>query len=42
MGVLPDEEALMLIVCGEFWIEGGTGVERDSHGSDGLMVDVEA
>lgn len=42
MGVLPDEEALMLMACGELWIEGEERVERDNRGGDGLMMDVEA
>ena len=42
MDVFPEEEALMLMVRGGFWIGGGTGVERGGHGGDGLMVDVEA
>ena len=42
MGVLPDEEALMLMVWDGFWIGGMAGVERDNDGGDGLMVGVEA
>ena len=42
MGVLPDEEALMLMVCRGFWIGREEKVERDGHRGDGLMMDVEA
>ena len=42
MGALPDEEALMLMVCEGFWIGGEERVGRGSHGGDGLMMDVEA
>lgn len=42
MGGLPDEDALMLMVGGGLGIGGEAGVERDNHGGDGLMMDVEA
>lgn len=42
MGVFPDEEALILMVCEGFWIGGGRGGREGRHGGDGLMVDVEA
>ena len=43
MGVLPDEEALMLMVCRDSWIGGEKKVERRRpRGEDGLMMDVEA
>lgn len=42
MGVLPDEEALILMGCEDSWIGGEARVEREGDGGDGLMVDVEA